>query len=203
VTLEARGVTPRVTKASSSAPAPPPALGIIESQSIARGIVCADAMVKQAPVKLLASHPVSPGKHVIIIAGQVADVEEAMGAGAAAAGHLLIDRLFLPYAHEQLAPLVAGEPRPAPIQAVGVIETFTVVATVLAADAAAKAADVHLLEMQLARGLGGKAFFTMTGELTAVEAAVAAGVAVIEPGLLVLSEIIPAPHADLLKGLIF
>ncbi|HEY3355841.1 MAG TPA: BMC domain-containing protein [Polyangia bacterium] len=193
----------RAPTAPVLAPAPAPALGILESQSIARGIVCADAMLKKAPVRLLASHPVSPGKHVVIVAGEVAEVDEAMSAGTAAAGHLLIDRLFLPYAHEQLAPLIRGERPPGDLDAVGVIETFTVVSAVLAADAAAKAADVHLLEMQLARGLGGKAFFTLTGELTAVQAAVAAAVAVIEPALLVLTEIIPAPHEDLRRGLIF
>jgi microcompartment protein CcmL/EutN len=189
-------------RAITPAAPPLPALGILESQSIARGIVCADAMVKRAPVRLLASHPVSPGKHVVIVAGGVAEVEEAMGAGAAAAGHLLIDRLFLPYAHEQLAPLIAGETRPAPIGAVGIVETFTVVAAVLAADAAAKATGVHLLELQLARGLGGKAFFTLTGELTDVEASVAAAVAAVAPGLLVTAEIIAAPHDDLRRGLI-
>ena len=195
--------SPAGTGGEPGRPPPGPALGIIESQSIARGIVCADAMVKRAPVALLASHPVSPGKHVVIIGGTVADVQEAMGAGVAAAAHLLIDQLYLPYAHEQLAPLIAGEKRQPIIEAVGVIETFTVVAAVLAADATAKAAAVTLVEMQLGRGLGGKAFFTLTGELHAVEAAVSAGLAAVQPGLLVLSEIIAAPHDDLRRGLIF
>jgi microcompartment protein CcmL/EutN len=182
---------------------PGPALGIIETQSVARGIVCADAMAKRARVAILQSHPISPGKHVIVVAGEVAEVDEAMGAGAAAAAHLLVDRLFLPQAHEQLTPLLAGRTQTAEIAAVGIIETFTVVSTVLAADAAAKAARVVLLEMRLGQGLGGKAFVTMTGELPAVEAAVAAGVGVIEPGLLVLSEIIAAPHEDLRSRLIW
>jgi microcompartment protein CcmL/EutN len=203
--------TPRRRRGPGTAAAPPapapsspgPALGIIETQSIARGLVCADAMAKKAPVRILQNHPVSPGKFVVVVAGAVADVEEAMGAGGAAAGHLLVDRLFLPYAHEQLAPLLAGHPRAAAIEAVGVIETFTVVATVLAADAAVKAAQVELLELRLGQGLGGKGFLTLTGELPDVEAAVAAGVAAIAPGLLVISEIIAAPHDDLRQRLIW
>jgi len=180
-----------------------PALGIVETVSIARGIVCADAMAKKAPVRILQNHPVSPGKFVVVIAGGVAEVEEAMRAGEDAALHLIVDRLFLPQAHEQLAPLLAGELRPAAIHAVGIIETATVVATVLAGDAAAKAARIDLLEMRLGQGIGGKGFLTLTGELPDVEAAMAAGIAAIAPALLVLSEIIPAPHDDLRTRLIF
>ncbi len=180
-----------------------PALGIVELQSIARGVIVADAMAKRAPIRILQSHPVSPGKHLVVVAGEVAEVEESMGAAVELAGASLIDRLFLPQAHEQLAPLLAGHPRPAAIGAVGIIETATVVATVLAGDAAAKAARIDLLEMRLGQGIGGKGYLTLTGELHDVEAAMAAGIAAIAPALLVLSEIIPAPHEDLRTKLIF
>jgi len=174
-----------------------PALGVVELQSIARGVVAADAMVKKAPVSILQSHPTSPGKYVVVVAGGVAEVDEAMQAGLAVAQSTLVDRLFLPQAHAQLAPLVAGKPHPEPHDAVAIFETFTLCATILAADAAAKAADVTLLDMRLGQGLGGKAFFTMTGDLDSIQAAVAAGEAVLERGLLVGVEIIAAPHADL------
>jgi len=187
----------------AAAALPGPALGIIETQSIARGVVCADAMVKKAPVTILQNHPISPGKFVIVIAGRVADVEESLRAGEDVGLHLIVDRLFLPQAHEQLAPLLAGHYRPATIGAVGILETATVVATVLAGDAAAKAARIDLLEMRLGQGIGGKGYLTLTGELHDVEAAMAAGIAAIAPALLVLSEIIPAPHDDLRTKLIF
>jgi len=175
-----------------------PALGVLELSSIARGVVVSDAMVKKAPIRVLQSHPISPGKHLIVIAGGVAEVDEAMGAGVEAAGALLVDRLFLPQAHEQLAPLVAGQAvaRPA-IEAVAVLETYSATATILAADAAAKAAQVTLLDMRLGQGLGGKGFFTMTGDLDSIEAAAAAGQGAIENGLLVGVEIIARPHEDL------
>jgi microcompartment protein CcmL/EutN len=38
-----------------------PAIGLIEVQSIARGITVADAMVKRAQVQLVVNRPVSPG----------------------------------------------------------------------------------------------------------------------------------------------
>ena len=53
----------------------------------------------------------------------------------------------------------------------------------MAADAAAKAAGVASVEMQLARGIGGKAFFTVTGPLAEVEAAVEAAIGVLDAAL--------------------
>ena len=182
-----------------------PALGIIELTSIARGVLVADAMVKKAPVRILQSHPISPGKHIIVIAGEVAEVDESMQAGLAVAGATLVDRLFLPQAHAQLGPLVAGQAtlRSEPLEAVAVFETYSVASTVLAADAAAKAAEVTLLDMRLGQGLGGKGFFTMTGDLESIQAAADAGRAAIENGLLVGIEIIARPHEDLSRKLMW
>src|SRR5262245_780849 len=126
------------------------ALGLLEVESIARGYTTTDAMVKKAAVRLLESRPVSPGKYVILVNGDVGEVDESMRAGVAAAGDSLIDQLFLPQAHEQLPPLLAGaRPTGVPTTALAVLETSSVCSTVLAADAAAKAAEVHLLEMRL------------------------------------------------------
>jgi microcompartment protein CcmL/EutN len=174
-----------------------PALGIIETSSIARGVVVVDAMAKKAPIQVLHNHPISPGKHLVVIAGGVAEVDEAMQAGLAIAAATLVDRLFLPQAHEQLAPLLAGGRATAPMESAAIFETYSATATVLAADAAAKAADVTLLDMRLGQGLGGKGFFTMTGALEAIEAAAAAGQGAIDAALLVGVEIIARPHEDL------
>jgi microcompartment protein CcmL/EutN len=181
-----------------------PALGIVETQSIARGVVIADAMVKKAPVAILQSHPISPGKHIVVIAGGVAEIEEAMAAGISAAAATLVDRLLLPQAHEQLAPLIAGvSTSPTHLESVAIFETYTVCSTVIAADAAAKAAAVTLIDMRLGQGLGGKAFFTMSGDLESIEAAASAAQGIIDSGLLVGLEIIPAPHVDLRKRLMW
>jgi microcompartment protein CcmL/EutN len=181
-----------------------PALGMLELTSIARGVVVADAMAKKAPVELLQSHPISPGKYLVVVAGGVAEVDEAMAAGLAAAGATLVDRLFLPQAHVQIGPLVAGRAAAGGgVDAVAIFETYSATATVLAADAAAKAAAVMLLDMRLGQGLGGKGFFTMTGDLESIEAAVEAGQGAIEGGLLVGVEVIARPHEDLQQRLMW
>jgi len=181
-----------------------PSLALIEVRSIARGHRVADAMVKRAPVELLRCDAVSPGKFLVLVAGEVASVDEAFRAGLEIAGDAVLDKLFLPQAHEQLGGAIRGEARAgeaSSLGALGVIETTTVAATILAADAAAKAAAVRLIEMQLARGLGGKAYFVVTGALDEVEAAVEAGVGALAAATLCATEIIAAPHGDFVSRL--
>jgi microcompartment protein CcmL/EutN len=181
-----------------------PALALIEIASIARGHRVADAMVKRAPVELLRCDPVSPGKLLVLVAGEVASVDEAFRAGLDVAGDATLDRLYLPQAHEQLPGAIRGEARAgeaAGVAALGVVETKTVAAAILAADAALKAAVVRLIEMQLARGIGGKAYFVVTGALAEVEAAVEAGVGAVDAAAVFATEIIAAPHADFVARL--
>src|SRR5262249_10159846 len=87
--------------------------------------------------------------------------------------------------------------------AIAIVETASATAAVLGADAAAKAADVRLLDLKLGQGLGGKGFFTMTGELDSIEAAVSSSRAVIDPSLIVGLEIVARPHEDLHARLIW
>ena len=193
-----------------------PALGILELSSIARGVVVADAAMKQAPSLLLMSRPVSSGKHLVMMCGPVAEVEESMRAARDRAGDHLVDSLELPQAHDQIWPMldnatagnwqvlgVAGGPaEPAGDDAVAIVETATVCAVIEAADAAVKTAEVVVRDARLAVGIAGKSFFTMTGELHDIEAAVDA--ARDRAGdRLVQTEVIPAPAPELHGRLIF
>src|SRR5262249_43722915 len=148
------------------------ALALIEVGSIARGHRVADAMLKRAPVVLLRADFVSPGKFLVLVEGDVAAVDEAFRQGIDVAAADLGDQLFLPQPHEELGPAVRGEARAGSgVDSLGIVETVTVATTIVAADAATKAAAVRITEMQLGRGIGGKAFFTVTGPLAEVEAA--------------------------------
>jgi microcompartment protein CcmL/EutN len=71
------------------------------------------------------------------------------------------------------------------------------------ADAAVKAAKVKLVELRLAMALGGKAFFSVTGEVAAVTSAAEAAANIIsEKGLLVNKVIIANPRQELLSEMI-
>jgi len=179
-----------------------PALAVIELASIARGHRVADAMCKRAPVRLVRADAISPGKFVVLVEGDVAAVDESFRVGVDVAGDRVVDTLFLPQPHQTLWPALAGEANASEgIESLGIVETTTVAATVRAADAAAKAARIRVIEMQLGRGIGGKAFFTVTGALAEVEAAVEAAVGVVEATRIHTTEIIPAPHADFVAKL--
>jgi microcompartment protein CcmL/EutN len=115
------------------------ALALIELSSIARGHRVADAMLKRAPVGLLRADWVSPGKFLVLVDGGVAAVDEAYRAGLDVAADRIVDKLFLPQAHASLWPALAGEARSGSVDSLGIVETTTVAATLLAGDAASAA----------------------------------------------------------------
>jgi microcompartment protein CcmL/EutN len=176
-------------------------LALLEVASLARGVVVADAVAKRAQVELLECGPVSPGKYLVMFVGGVAEVEESIAAGAAAAGESLLDRLFLPQADPQILPAIrrgaAGSDLAEEGETAGIVELLSVAAALRCADAACKAAEVRLQLLQLARGIGGKAWFIVRGKLEAVEAALLAATGVAGDGLLAGAEIIARPHSDL------
>ena len=84
------------------------------------------------------------------------------------------------------------------MQALGLIETRGLIAAVESADAMLKAADVALLEKTLVGG--GLVTVAVTGEVSAVKAAVDAGAAAVRQlnmGLLISEHVIPRPHGEL------
>jgi microcompartment protein CcmL/EutN len=177
------------------------AVGIVEVESIAAGVRAADAMLKTAQVDLLNAAAASPGKYIITVGGDVASVAAAVEAGVAEAGELLLGQVMIAHLHAQVLAALRGE-RAVPVspQAVGVVETATVAGVIRAADAAAKTAVVDLLELRLARGLGGKGYVTFTGDVGSVQVGVAAAASAAERdgfGVLVGTAVIPAPHPDL------
>ena len=176
------------------------AIGIVEVSSIAKGFEICDQMIKASDISVLQAIPMCPGKYVIMIGGDVANVTNSVEVAEHLAGNNLVDRLVLPNIDGQVFKAINNTSNFDRIDALGIIETFSVSSGILAADTAAKAATVELIEVRLSRGMGGKAFVSMTGTVGSVEAAVAAGSkAAKEEGLLVATSVIPAPHADLKK----
>ncbi len=179
-----------------------PALGLLEFSSITSGIVAGDAMAKRAPVETLHAGTVHPGKYLVLVGGDVAAVEEALAAGRVAAGAALVDELFLPAVDPTVIAALRGGRRGTDGEALGVVETRTVAATLRAADAGVKGAAVTLLEVRLADGLGGKAFALFGGAVGDVEAAVERAVGVLSPAdLLIDRAVIPQLHAEMRDNL--
>lgn len=178
-----------------------PALAVLEFSSIAAGIAAGDAMVKRGPVAEIVGGTVHPGKFLVMVVGDVGAVEEAVAAGVDRSGAALIDRVLLQDVHRSVAAAVRGNRLPPQGEAVGVIETTTVAATIAAADAAVKGATVVLTELHLADGLGGKAYALFSGAVSDVEAAVAIGVGRVSPERLAGAVVIPRMHAEMAENL--
>ncbi len=171
-----------------------PALALLEFDSIAAGITAGDAMVKRAPLDLIKAGTVQPGKYLVLIGGQVADVEEAIDAARITAPETLIDIVFLPDVHPDVVAAVAGARRTDDGEALGVIETTTVAAIIRAADAGVKGSRVTLRELRMADGLGGKGYLLFGGLVADVEAGVSIGSALVGSQLIrdsVISQLHP------------
>jgi microcompartment protein CcmL/EutN len=178
-------------------------IGLIELTSIAAGFAVADTMLKAGNVRLLLSRTICSGKYMVLIGGETAAVQSAVAAGAEAANGCLIDEFVIPNVHPDVFAAL-GRTQPAPVDgALGVLESFNVATLIRAADAAAKAAAIQLIEVRLAMALGGKAFCTMTGDVGAVQAAMAAGRELIaESGMLVNAVILSRPHPDVYREVV-
>ena len=178
-------------------------VGLIELTSIAAGFQVADIMLKAGNVHLILSRSICSGKYMVLIGGDTAAVEAAVSAGAEAANGCLIDQFVIPNLHPDVF-VALGRAQPMQTDgALGILESFNIATMIQAADAAAKAANVTLLELRLAMALGGKAFCTMTGDVASVQAAVAAGREVIsKAGALVYAVVISRPHPDVYREIV-
>ena len=81
--------------------------------------------------------------------------------------------------------------------ALGIVETQTVPAAILAADKGIKGAQVSLVEIRLADGLNGKGLVFFTGLVSDVEAAIELITGILQSGQLVKQVVIPKLHPDM------
>jgi microcompartment protein CcmL/EutN len=149
-----------------------PAVALLEFDSIAVGIEAGDAMVKRAPLDVIKAGTVHPGKYLVLVGGQVADVEEALEAGRLVGSGHLVDEMVLPDVHDDVVAALIGGREAGPGEALGIVETKTVAAVIEAADAGVKGASVTLREIRMADGLGGKGYLLFSGPVAEIEAAV-------------------------------
>ncbi len=178
-------------------------IGLIELTSIAAGYLACDAMLKAADVELVLSRSICSGKYMIMVRGEVASVEAAVSAGISQGNFSIIDSFVIPNLHETVFPAISGSNKVETLEALGIVESFSVASLIEGADAAVKTANVELIEIRLAMALGGKAFVTLTGDVAAVQSAVDSAAAVVgQKGMLVNKVVIAHPRPELLNELI-
>jgi microcompartment protein CcmL/EutN len=178
----------------------PTAIGAIELSSIGVGYQIEDEMLKAASVEILVARTICSGKYLIIIGGSVSDVESAIHAGLKIGDDAVIDHLTVANVHPAVFAALGQSVALAPEQcdALGVIETFSGVSVLAAADVAAKAAKITIFRIHVAMALGGKGLCLMTGTVADVRAGIqVAAEEVRRRGLLVSEVVIPRPNREL------
>jgi len=178
-------------------------IGLVELSSVAAGFQVADTMLKAGNVRLILSRSICSGKYMVLVAGDPSAVQSAIAAGCEAATGCLIDSFVITNIHPDVITALGRTSVAPPEGALGILESFNVATLIRAADACAKSAPVQLFEVRVAMALGGKAFVTMTGDISAVETAVDAGRKIIAAaGMLVNSAVITRPHPDVYREVV-
>jgi microcompartment protein CcmL/EutN len=152
------------------------ALALVELPTVVLGIRVADAMAKRVAFDVLRAGTVQPGRYLVLVGGSVASVTEGVAAAREITEGRHLDLLFLPLVARPVVDAMIGtSAKKVDAEALGILETKTVAATLAAADAAVKGANVDIVEIHLADGLGGKGYALLAGAVSDVEAAIEVG----------------------------
>lgn len=154
-------------------------LAAIELVSVPAGLCALDALVKEAHVGLLFAGDIDPSRFLILFTGDLASVEVGLRRACSEAGTDVLESLLLPHAHPLLHDALLGSLRSAAAaeagqEAMGIVQTHTVIGTLAAVDRALKAAEVALVRLRLATELAGQAHAVFVGSQYDVEAALQA-----------------------------
>ena len=178
-------------------------IGMVELKTVSSGIAAADTMIKTAQIEVILSETVCPGKYIVLISGTISAVKAAVDAAAEKFPTQLVDSFVLGNPHEDIFPAIYGSTELGDVDALGVIETYSAPSMLVAADAAAKAAIVDLIEIRLCKGMCGKSYTMLTGEVAAVQAAIEhAKDTIADTGLFLDSIVIPHPSRELYRSIL-
>lgn len=179
------------------------AIGMLEFKTTPSGMKAADMMVKTSSVSIVEAQTVCPGKYLVIISGTLADVTSAIDAAGKEFAVNAIDSFILGNPHEDIFPAIYGGTAVEDLEAIGIVEGYNAASIIEAADLAAKTAVVKLIELRIAKGMCGKSYLLLTGEVSAVEAAIEKATKFVgEKGMFLDNAVIARPDKELLKTIL-
>jgi len=192
-------------------PAAGPAVAMLQLTDIPCGLRALDALVKEASVELLATGTVQSGHYLIAFGGQVEAVVRSFDRAIVVAGDTVADSVLLPDAERRIVPAFRdGVVRPPEDgDTLGVVQSPASPLLLGAVDLALKGAEVELLELRIAEGLGGKALATLWGKVHDVEAAMELVMRVVRQhvdrgsvgGFAVTTSVIPNADVDVQRAI--
>jgi len=179
------------------------AIGMVEYKTVSTGLLVADIMLKTAQVEIIEAQTVCPGKYIVLLRGDLSAVNACIEVARSRYSEHLIDSFILGNPHESIFAAIYGTTNIEKIKALGILETFSAASIIVAADEAAKTAQVELIELRIARGMCGKSYMLLTGEIAAVEAAIEKAKAAVGVNAMLLdSAIIANPDSKLCKSIL-
>lgn len=174
-------------------------LGVVESKSIAVGVLLADGMVKAADVKLVRASTICAGRYLIFVAGETGAVEISVAYAKKSAfsltGSFVISNIS-PQIQAILKSSVSGDGH----KAIGVVECRDVPSGLAAADKALKRSAVRLLRLVTGQGIMGKSYFVLEGDVASVTEAVTSAKDFLANHL-IEAVILPVPDQSVVKAL--
>jgi microcompartment protein CcmL/EutN len=176
---------------------------MVEYKTVSTGILVADIMLKTAKIDIIEAQTVCPGKYIVLFAGDLSAVNACIEVARQEYSDNLIDSFILGNPHQSIFNAIYGTTNIKKINALGIIETFSAASIIVAADEAAKTAIVELIEIRIAKGMCGKSYLLLTGDIAAVEAAIAkAKKAAGEHAMLLDSSVIAHPDPKLCESIL-
>ena len=162
------------------------AIGMIEFKTTSTGVTAADAMVKTSEVEIVEAQnrfkyvdeltrmgaSIKVESNIAIITGDLSAVKAAVDTAVTTYEDKCIDSFVLGNPHESIFPAIYGTTQVEDISALGILETYDAASIIEAADQAAKTAIIDLIELRIAKGMCGKSYMMITGEVSAVEASI-------------------------------
>lgn len=179
-------------------------LGVIEYRSIANGMEKADHMLKAADVELVFAKPMCPGKFVVALSGGYVEVQSAIEAGRSSRPFdTCVDDCIIGNPDPQLFEGLYLSSSVDQLDAVGIVESYSVASIFIAADEVVKTTPVKILEIRIAKGMSGKSYVTFTGDVASVTASVEkADKLLSDSGMMLSTAVIANPDPRLWQAMI-
>lgn len=174
------------------------AIGMVEYRTVTSGITATDKMVKAAEVDILQAQTVCPGKYIVLLSGKLSAIKAAIEIGTVDYAEDVIDSFILGNPHPSIFKGINGTSVIEDTEALGILETYSAASIIVAADICAKTALTEIIEIRIAKGMCGKSYLFITGELAAVNESIeAATKKAKESGMLLDKSVIPNPDKKL------
>ncbi|OPA75329.1 carboxysome shell protein [Paenibacillus selenitireducens] len=175
------------------------AIGVVELRSISKGYETADRMLKISSVQVHHLKPICPGKFLIIISGNTADVQEAMDFVKTEANEFRISDFVLHGVHSEIVDALKKRYSLQPVEAIGILETSTVSSGIFALNNALKQSDIHVKRMNLGMAIGGKFLAVFTGTVSDVEHGMKVILSSMDDKRIVHYSVIPSPAEEIIN----